>query len=71
MGNKIRYHINGTKLDFLGKKALAEYLGCSVANINNAEKRWCTQKGNVSFWIKSQRVKRIERIKYIDQKANQ
>ena len=71
MGNKIRYHINGTKLDFLGKKALAEYLGCSVANINNAEKRWCTKKGNVSFWVKSQRVKRIERIKYIDKKENQ
>ena len=71
MSKKIRYHINGTKLDFLGKKALAEYLECSVSAINNAEKRWCTKMGNVSFWIKSQRVKRIERIKYIDKKGNQ
>ena len=68
MGKKIRYHINGTKLDFFGKKALAEYLECSVAAIDNAERRWCTKIGNVSFWIKSQRVKRIERIKHIDQK---
>lgn len=71
MNRKIRYHINGTKLNFLGKKALAEYLRCSVAAIDGAEKRWCKEKGNVSFWVAGQRVKRIGWIEYVGKKDSE
>lgn len=66
---KIRYHVNGTKLYFMGKKALAEYLGVTVSAINSAEKRWCVQKAKKSFWIKKQRVKRLPPIEFIEHKG--
>ncbi len=66
---KIRYHINGTKLYFETRKALAEYLGITTSAIINAEKRWCVQKGNKSFWAKNQRVKRLPPIEYIEKGA--
>lgn len=66
MGKKIRYHINGTKLEFITQKALAEYLGVTVSAITSAENRWCVQNGKKSFWIKNQRVKRLPPIEYID-----
>ena len=66
---KIRYHINGTKLDFATQKALAAYLGVTVSAITSAEKRWCVQKNKKSFWIKNQRVKRLPPIEYIEKGA--
>lgn len=58
-GRKTKYHINGTKLDFESRNALAQYFNCTVGAVAGAERRWCKEKGQKSFWLKNYRIKRI------------
>ncbi|MBO7735504.1 MAG: hypothetical protein J6S67_23265 [Methanobrevibacter sp.] len=56
-GKKIKYHLNGTNLNFDTRKALAKWIGCAASTIIYAEQRDCKLK---SFYVKGWRIKRIK-----------
>lgn len=55
-GKKIKYHINGTKIDLESREKLAKWLNCAPGTIIHAEKRDYTLK---SFYVKGWRIKKI------------